>query len=137
MKTPNFETIYPKEACKALRDMHTAITACDLWDWLREFKPHSNEGFMFSTHPNLSRINEKVTYEHSGASYGMTMRIMESIAKLGWEEHLRQHRRQTYIQQLKIWVKTINLRPCYCRAAYGYRSGWCSMAGGGVPGCEH
>ena len=29
------------------------------------------------------------------------------------------------------------LAPCSCRKASGLIDGWCSVAGGGVPGCEH
>ena len=26
---------------------------------------------------------------------------------------------------------------CPCRAAKGHKHGWCGVAGGGVPGCDH
>ena len=32
---------------------------------------------------------------------------------------------------------TINSEPCHCRKAAGFTSGWCGVAGGGVPGCDH
>ena len=41
---------------------------------------------MFSNHPLISTITDKMEYKgHSGASFGMTMRVMEHIAKHGWD----------------------------------------------------
>ena len=39
-----------------------------------------------------------------------------------------------------IWAKPIpvsELPACACRAAKGKKKGWCGVAGGGVPGCDH
>lgn len=48
-------------------------------------KGENEEGFMFSTSPELTEINKHMKYEgHSGASYGCTMRRIEFIAKKGW-----------------------------------------------------
>lgn len=30
-----------------------------------------------------------------------------------------------------------NIPACSCRRAQGFERGWCSVAGGGVPGCDH
>jgi hypothetical protein len=88
MTTPAFETIYPAHETMMLTDAYTAITTCDLWTWLCEFRPQHGEGFMFSNHPNLNQIRTAMTYEgHSGASYAWTMRVMASIAKKGWDTH--------------------------------------------------
>jgi hypothetical protein len=141
MKTPDFETIYSAHECAMLKDAHNAITLCELWDWLRTFHPKSGEGFMFTTHPNLNTINEAMTYQgHSGASYGWTMRQMESIAKRGWEEHKTMVREAKANRQLEEWAATQRKpkgNPCYCRAAKGFTDGWCGVAGGGVPACDH
>ena len=99
-----------------LDDAHQAITACDLLDWMKTYTP--DKGFMFSNHPNLNRINAAMKYTgHSGTSYAWTMRKMEQIAKLGWDQALNP--------------------PCPCRRERGFTFGWCGVAGGGVPGCEH
>ena len=34
-------------------------------------------------------------------------------------------------------VAIVEPDPCPCREARGFIDGWCSVAGGGVPGCEH
>jgi hypothetical protein len=74
-----------------LVNAHWAITQCELWDWLRTYSPHDGKGFMFSTIPEMKRINTKmneqdIARDHSGASYGGTMRVMECIAKNGYEK---------------------------------------------------
>jgi len=58
------------------------------WEFLKNFKPHQDRGFMFSDHPILTKISDAAEthgHGHSGASWGMTMRVMERIAKGGWE----------------------------------------------------
>lgn len=32
---------------------------------------------------------------------------------------------------------SVHIPPCGCRVARGYTSGWCGVAGGGVPACDH
>jgi len=70
---------------------HKIITRCELWNWLRNFNPEPNRGFMFTQGvPELERLNEElfkdpVSSGHSGASYGITMRNMEYIAKNGYD----------------------------------------------------
>lgn len=137
--TPDFETIYTAYESTLLKDAYDAITACDLWDWMRSYTPDS---FMYSNHPNLDRINKEMKYmdEHSGASYGWTMRQMESIAKRGWEEHRNQVRRKRADDKLATWAdqqRTPKGNPCHCRKAQGLKDGWCGVAGGGVPACDH
>jgi hypothetical protein len=113
-----FPPHYSKLERELLTDAYQAITACDLWDWMKTYTPDKDKGFVFSTHPNLDRINAAMKYQgHSGGSYGWTMRTMEHSAKLGWNEALSP--------------------PWPCRKAKGFTFGWCGVAGGGVPGCEH
>jgi len=136
---PDFESIYTAYESTLLKDAHDAITACDLWDWMRSYTPDS---FMYSNHPNLDQINKKMKYmnEHSGASYGWTMRQMESIAKIGWDEHRNRVRSKRAEDKLHTWAdqqRTPKGRACGCRVARGYRTGWCGVAGGGVPACDH
>lgn len=70
---------------------HRTITQCELWDWLRDFEPDPDRGFMFTSGvPQLDRIKhtlflDPVNSGHSGASYAVTMRNMSYIAKNGYE----------------------------------------------------
>lgn len=102
----NFPPHYSKLEREMLTDAYQAITACDLWEWMKHYKP--DKGFMWSSHPNLDRINAAMKYDgHSGCSYGWTMRTMENIAKLGWKDALNP--------------------PCPCRKARGFNFGSCGV----------
>lgn len=73
------------------KNMHGSITSTELWDWMRDFVPEEDKGFMFSKAPELDRISNKmredpVSGNHSGASYSCIMRSMEYIAKNGYDE---------------------------------------------------
>ena len=106
-----------------LRDAYQAVSVADAWDWLKEPSTPGHMGFMFSDDPMIKNIRENITYTgHSGASFAMTMRNMQLIAKKGWVEFYRSVRLPP---------------PCYCRDLKGFKTGWCGVAGGGVPACEH
>jgi len=84
---PNFAEVYSGDELCMIEDAYRAITLYDLWDWLKHFQPHPNEGFMFSLDMNLVMIRSSLQYSHSGASFVMAMRIMQSIARNGWDIH--------------------------------------------------
>lgn len=94
-----------------IQDARNAVTKAKLWDWLATYEPEKDKGFMFSDHPNLRLIEAEMTYKgHSGASFATVMRVMQSMAKP---------------------------TACPCRLQRGERHGWCGVAGGGVPACDH
>ena len=59
------------------------------WEFLKTYEPPADQGFMFSEPTGLRKqIDTEIETRyggHSGASYGMTMRVLERIAKQGWE----------------------------------------------------
>ena len=73
------------------KSAHQAISRCELWNFLRNFEPDSDRGFMFTRDvPELDRLNEEMYKDpinggHSDASYGCTMRNMEFIEKHGYQ----------------------------------------------------
>lgn len=71
-----------------LEDGYKTITDLDLWGWLATHTPDKETGFMFSDHENVSKISNSMKVGHSGASFGLTMRHMEVIAKGGWEDYV-------------------------------------------------
>ena len=122
-----------------LNDAYGAITTTQSWDKMKNF---NGESFMFSSEPWISNVMAAMHQRdnHSGASFGWTMRQMESIAKRGWEEHKTMVREAKANRQLEEWAATQRKpkgNPCYCRAAKGFTDGWCGVAGGGVPACDH
>ena len=84
--TYDFASIgYSERDSEMLNNGAAAVTAAEAWDWLRQF---NEESFMFSNDPMVQRITDKMgeyANHHSGASFGMTMRVMEHIAKHGWD----------------------------------------------------
>lgn len=72
-----------------LSDAYNAVTVTESWDNFRNF---SEESFMFSSAPWLSKVQAemKLMDQHSGGSYGWTMRIIEHIARHGWDTYARE-----------------------------------------------
>jgi hypothetical protein len=85
LSTYDFASIgYNERDSEMLSNGAAAVTAAEAWDWMANF---NEESFMFSTDPMIQRITDKMgdyAGHHSGASFGMTMRVMEYIAKHGW-----------------------------------------------------
>lgn len=83
---------YVKDA--AMRDAfiltYQAITNVDGWDFLTDYKPHPDKGFMFSYDPmltNISNETERLGVGHSGASWAICMSNMQYIARWGLNAH--------------------------------------------------
>jgi hypothetical protein len=72
------------------KSAHQAISRCELWNWLKNYKPNHEKGFMFTRNvPELDRLSKEMLKDpvndgHSGSSYACTMRSMEFIAKHGY-----------------------------------------------------
>jgi hypothetical protein len=87
-----FEFIIDETDRAYCMNAHKAITVTENWEYLRIFVPESNKGFMFSKSNELEQIElemrkDPISQNHSGASYAIIMRIMEFIAKKGYEEY--------------------------------------------------
>ena len=118
---PNFAELYDEHDAAMLQDAYDTIRRLGLWQWFREFRPHPNEGFMFTSDINVAMIGKELKFydSHSGASFGCTMQLVHDIAKHGWENH-----KNVAIQR--------HGAACSCRRAQGKATRWC-----GVAGCEH
>lgn len=105
-----------------LRDAYDAITQFELWDWLKNFNVHPNEGFTLTFDMNLVTIRSAMKYPHTNSTFELTMRIMQDIARVGWEKH---------------WEKAIQMGtpPCPCRRKRGVPAGWCETGKDGQPVC--
>ena len=79
----DFSHVKDKETRNLLDLTYQAVTNTNSWEFLKTFTPDENSGFMFSSHPQLSKITwecEKLGCGHSGSSWGLAMRHMEDIA---------------------------------------------------------
>ena len=70
-----------------LKDIYDAVSELNMWENMRNF---SEQSFMFSRSTWLSEVQGKMKLmdSHSGSSYGCCMRIIESIAKDGWDAYV-------------------------------------------------
>lgn len=74
-----------------LQDAYDTITSLKLWDWMRKDSTPGENGFMFSRCSELDKITNTMKYNgHSGSSFALTMRAMETIAKQGWSHYVSQ-----------------------------------------------
>ena len=126
---------------RLLQDAYDAVTKADMWEYLKLPSTPGKEGFMFNADIELTAINYEMTYTgHSGASHAWVMRQMEAIAKKGWASYANAVREQRSLKQLRAEEAAARRRvstACPCRSAQGETSGWCGVAGGGVPACDH
>jgi hypothetical protein len=72
-------------------DAYKAIEA--VWGgWEFMERDPGEGGFMFSGDPYSAAIQKQMKYDgHSGASYGWTMRVMQRIARIGWERFVTEY----------------------------------------------
>jgi len=145
-----------------VRDAINAVTRAEMWEYMAKPTTPGKDGFMFSTDPELGNINTKMRYGgHSGSSFGWTMRQLEYIAKNGFDAYVDMMnggpiiapRRTTPVPEVPAVVPPITDVPpvhnrantggamsrhvCMCRDRQGLSEGWCGVASGGVPACEH
>ena len=92
MSNTNFNFIPDAHTRGLVSNGYQVVSQLELWDWMKEFNPAPDEGFMWTTHPNVYRISEKMETlpnppGHSGSSFAFTMRTLEFIAKHGLDEY--------------------------------------------------
>lgn len=73
---------------KYFKDAYDAVTEAEKWG---DLKTANVESFMFSPPDFMGAITSKMKLmdQHSGASFGVTMRNMEYIAKNGWDAFVK------------------------------------------------
>ncbi len=80
----DFSFIKDESSRYYIEDAYKAVSSVDGgWEFLKNYTPDEGRGFMFSSHPTLGKISEKLDVGHSGSSYGWVMRNVEYIAKNG------------------------------------------------------
>ena len=80
----DFSFLTDKETQSMLDDAYRAIEMAEGWDYMKT--DPGEGGYMFSQSDMLTKISSNMTYSgHSGSSYGWTMRMMQRLARIGWE----------------------------------------------------
>ena len=88
----NFNFIPDAHTRSLISNGYAAVSQLELWGWMKDFKPEPSDGFMWTSHPNVHRIGERMEAlpnppGHSGSSFAITMRELEFIAKHGIEKY--------------------------------------------------
>lgn len=85
----DFSFVQDTQTREMFDDAYHAITVAEAWDAMRSGPGEG--GYMFSDFPKREAINANIKYwGHSGASYGMTLRQMQLLARIGWERFVLQ-----------------------------------------------
>jgi hypothetical protein len=89
--TTTFDFIRDSWERQMVENGYQAIQELELWDWLKTYES-DKYGFMCSTDDIILQISEKMQSlpnrpNHSGASFGHSMRILQFIAKEGFERY--------------------------------------------------
>jgi hypothetical protein len=87
----DFSFLTDKETQSMLADAYYAVTVAEAWDYMKT--DPGERGYMFSQSDMLTKINSKIRYDHSGCSYGWTMRCIQRLARIGWE---------TFVLEMKV-----------------------------------
>ena len=87
----NFGFLQIEDNRELLQDAYDAVNAAEAFEWLKKDTVPGPSGFMFCRDEMIGKIssNMKLMDRHSGASFGGVMRVMEFIAKNGWEEYIK------------------------------------------------
>ena len=95
MSNINFNFISDSHTRSLVSNGYQAVSQLELWDWMKSFTPATGDGFMWTSHPNVYKIMEKMESlpnppGHSGSSFAITMRQLELIAKNGIDKYKQQ-----------------------------------------------
>ena len=84
---PNFSFIVDEDSRRYVEDAYQAVTAADAWALMAQ--DPGEGGFMMSNPNTYAVLHAHMTLlaEHSGASYGWTMRQIQFIAQHGLEAY--------------------------------------------------
>tara|TARA_B110000908_G_scaffold172059_1_gene237355 strand:- start:1573 stop:1875 length:303 start_codon:yes stop_codon:yes gene_type:complete len=79
--------VYGCDFRNELLDMAQTITRLELWEWMKNYTPLENKGFMFMSESEKDMISNGLkSNQHSGATFAHCMRCMEFIAKEGFDK---------------------------------------------------
>lgn len=92
MRTPGvFSHVLDNHTRNMLHLTYQAVNNTNSWEFVKWYIPEPGKGFLFSSHPQLTKIGsecEKLGCGHSSLTWGFCMRHMEAIAKKGWDNYI-------------------------------------------------
>ena len=86
--------VYGTDFRKSLNDMYNVIDEKELWVYINENPPSESEGYMFSRDQVIDQIGNDprvLDSGHSGATFAFAMRCMQRIAKVGFDQFVREN----------------------------------------------
>ena len=87
--------VYGIDFRRSLVELKQTIDVLELWDFMKNQEPPKNSGYCFWGHENVNLISKKLdelyVNDHSGATWGYAMRVMQAIAKKGFENFKREY----------------------------------------------
>jgi len=99
-------------------------------------------GFVLTTDSDFRLIGNKMKLIDSGCRYAKTMRALQFIATNGFDAFVDMVNGDDKPPADPVHNRAntggaLPRRLCMCRSQKGFTEGWCSVASGGVPGCEY
>ena len=86
--------VYDSDFRKCLNDMYNVIDEKELWTYINENPPSDREGYMFSRDQVIDQIGNDpriINSGHSGATFAFAMRCMQRIAKVGFDQFVKEN----------------------------------------------
>jgi hypothetical protein len=99
--TPDFTFIKDVDSRNNILNAYNAVTKCNAWEFLKNFRPEDVDGCLYCSHPKIYKIYETMETctpkisNHSGSSFSWTMREIQKIAKIGYEKYKDNKLRET------------------------------------------
>ena len=87
--------------------MYTVITEKELWDHIKNNPPDPNKGYMFGSDKKIRSIDYDHRVDkhgHSGATFTYSMRIMQQISEIGYENFVDEYNKN--VASVEVEVET-------------------------------
>ena len=82
----DFSWMTDRPLAAMLDDAYKAAEAVPgAWTWFRSQDPPPDKGYMFWSDNVSTAVAQRLQYAHSGASFAITMRYLQQMARMGWD----------------------------------------------------
>jgi hypothetical protein len=98
---PNPGSFFVGPDSSILKNMYDLIDKHNLWNWLANYIPENEKGYMLSNSPEMKLIvNEMSNLGHDNKKFDSSMSQMNYIAKNGWIDYYRNYVAPYFVEQL-------------------------------------